>query len=76
MSEVPIVVDEDGRLMNFLSGQEKKKNADRHFRPYAYFCFTCKNTIVLDAPVKICCEVCGDKRFVRIVRGNQVVWAR
>ena len=77
---VPIVVDEEGRLLNYLVRVGNGKSREETLliiRPYVYYCFACETSVSFPERVAIDCDACGEHRFIRAVVANgDVMWIK
>lgn len=74
-----IVVDEEGKLMNYLVrvGSGKGDSPLNIIRPFAYYCFTCETCVLFPERVNMNCDACGEHRFIRAVVANgDVMWIK
>ena len=63
---VPIVVDEEGRLMNYLKPiMQTGGTIPNPPRPFIYYCFTCDNCVAWEIRDTVTCAECGEPRLVR-----------
>lgn len=76
-SPPPFVVDEEGKLMNFLDEFSGKGGKKKMKRPYVYYCHDCETNFLFPERVYMKCFICGASRLVRVVVANgDLMWIK